>query len=316
MRVVVTGASGFVGGGLARRLAGDRGALGVSVDELILADRAASDMALPGFARWHCGDLTEPAYLDALLQDPVDMLFHLASMPGAAAEKRADGGEAVNLAAPAGIARRLAAREGTHVPPRIVFASTIAVYGALPADSFSETVLPQPRMSYGAHKLMTEIHLADLSRRGAIDARSVRLPGIVPRPPAETGHGSAFMSQIFHKARTGEPYVCPVRPGAASWWMSRRVCVDNLLHAARLGRNALQPSRVWQLPALHARIDDVVAALERRFGPDAVRYITYAPDPAIETMFAGMPPLNPPGALAAGFLTDWDVDKLVDNAMT
>lgn len=314
MRVVVTGASGFVGDGLARRLAGDRGALGFPVDELILADRAASDLALPGFARWHCGDLTEPAYLDALLREPTDVLFHLASMPGAAAEKRADVGEDINLAAPAGIARRLAALDAHSRRPVVVFASTIAVYGALPPDSFDENILPQPRLSYGAHKLMTELYLADLSRRGAIDARSVRLPGIVPRPPAETGHGSAFMSQLFHKARAGEPYVCPVRPAAASWWMSRRVCVENLLHAARLGGDALRPSRVWQLPALHAPIGDVVAALGRRFGPDAVRGIAYAPDPEIERLFAGMPPLNPTAALAAGFLADRDVDQLVANA--
>ena len=315
MRIVVTGASGFVGDGLAHRMADDRGALGVAVDELILADRAASDMALPGFARWHCGDLTDPIYLDALLQSPVDVLFHLASVPGAAAEKRADGGEAINLTAPAGIARRLAAREGARERPLVVFASTIAVYGPLPAASFSEDALPRPSMSYGAHKLMTEIHLADLSRRGAIDARSVRLPGIVPRPPAETGHGSAFMSQIFHKARTGEPYVCPVRPGAASWWMSRRVCVDNLLHAARLRQDGMPSSRVWQLPALHAQIGDVVAALGRRFGPDAVQGITFEPDPSLERLFAGMPPLNPLKALAAGFLADGNVDQLVDNAM-
>lgn len=315
MRVVVTGASGFVGDGLARRLADNRGALGVFVDELILADRSASDLPLPAFARWLCGDLTEPTYLDALLRKPVDVVFHLASMPGAAAEKRPDGGEAINLTAPAGIARRLARQADRHALPRIVFASTIAVYGALPATSFREDVLPQPAMSYGTHKLMTEFHLADLSRRGAVDARSVRLPGIVARPATETGHGSAFMSQVFHKASAGQPYVCPVDPGSASWWMSRRVCVENLLHAARLRRDALPPSRVWQLPALHARIRDVVSALGRRLGPDAVRGITYAPDPAIERLFAGMPPLNPSRALAAGFVADADVDKLVDNVI-
>lgn len=315
MRVVVTGASGFVGDGLARRLADNRCALGAPIEELVLADRAASDLAPPVFARWHCGDLTDPDYLDALLRDPVGVLFHLASIPGAAAEKRADAGEQINLVAPASIARRLSAQNGTARRPLVVFASTIAVYGPLAAASFREDALPQPSMSYGAHKLMTEIHLADLSRRGAIDARSVRLPGIVARPAAETGHGSAFMSQIFHKARAGEPYACPVGPRAASWWMSRRVCVENLLHAARLRRDGMPPSRVWQLPALHAQIADVIAALGRRLGPDAVRGITYAPDLAIENAFAGMPPLVAPKARAAGFLADRDVDQLVDNAL-
>jgi D-erythronate 2-dehydrogenase len=313
MRVVITGAAGFVGEGLRRRLVDEPVMLGRPIDELVLADRAAPDIALPDFARWHCGDLADPAYLDSLLRKRIDVLFHLASIPGAAAERLPDRGEAVNLGASLGLAGRLAQQGREGSPPVIVFASTIAVYGSLNRSPFSESLNPRPMLSYGAHKLMTEIHLADLSRRNEIDARCLRLPGVVARPSTETGHGSAFLSQIFHKARAGADYVCPVPPDAASWWLSRRVCVENLIHAAMLEREALPPSRVWQSPALHAPIGEVVAALGRRFGAASVARFAYACDETIRRLFADLPPIETPNADQAGFLRDQDPDELVAN---
>lgn len=313
MRVLITGAAGFVGQGLVRRLAEEPELLGRPIDEVVLADRAVSDLELPAFFDWHCGDLADTSYLDALLRQRVDVLFHLASIPGAAAERLPDRGEAVNLRASLDLARRLAKQERTGSPPRLVFASTIAVYGGTFQNGFSESATPQPALSYGAHKLMTEIYLADLSRRDLIDARCLRLPGIVARPPEETGHGSAFLSQIFHKARAGADYVCPVPPDAASWWMSRGVCVENLAHAARLGQEALPPSRVWQSPALHAPIGEVVAALGRRFGAASVARFAYGHDDAIRRLFADMPPIETPLADRAGFARDGNADELVAN---
>jgi nucleoside-diphosphate-sugar epimerase len=105
-----------------------------------------------------------------------------------------------------------------------VFASSVAVYGALGPDHVHESQPPRPALSYGAHKLMAEIELADLSRRGTLDAVSLRLPGIVARPPSESGHGSAFMSLVMHKVAAGQPYV----PGRAK--SLRMVDVAALLH--------------------------------------------------------------------------------------
>lgn len=313
MRVLVTGAAGFVGAGLVRRLVEEPELLGRPIDELVLADRADSDLELPEFVSWHCGDLADTAYLDALLRERVDVLFHLASIPGAAAERLPDGGEAVNLCASLALARRLAKQERQDLPPRIVFASTIAVYGSLNKGRFSESVIPRPTLSYGAHKLMTEIHLADLSRRGVIDARSLRLPGIVARPPAETGHGSAFLSQIFHKARAGEAFLCPVLPDATSWWMSRRLCVENLVHAAAPERTSLPASRVWQSPALHAELGEVIAALGRRFGNASISGFAYEEDEATRRLFGSLPPIETPLADRAGFARDGNADELVAN---
>ncbi|MBZ0163119.1 MAG: NAD-dependent epimerase/dehydratase family protein [Notoacmeibacter sp.] len=318
MRVVITGASGFVGNGLARHLCVQPDALGRPISRLVLADLGAAEASLAGhdIVEWRCGDLTDPAYLDLLLDEPVDCLFHLASLPGSLAEREPDLGWSVNLTAPFELARRLG-RQGrlTGRPPRVVFASTIAVYGPLGPESASEYNVARPAISYGAHKLMTEILLADLSRRGEVDARSIRLPGIVARPATESGHGSAFMSLLFYKAATGEPYVCPVAQEATAWWMSLPCCVSNLVHAARLDSARLPARRVWQLPVLHARVGEVVEALGRRYGAGNVGQIAFEPNEAIESLFGRFPPIVTPEALAFGFMADADTDALVAMVM-
>lgn len=316
MRVVVTGASGFVGGGLARHLQRHPDAFGRPLSKLILADLARDGHADADgdLVEWRCGDLADPAYLDFLLRDPVDCFFHLASVPGSRAERQAELGLSINLLAPIGLAQRLArqGREGRGVP-RVVFASTIAVYGPLRAEPVGEDCKPSPAISYGAHKLMTEVLLADLSRRGDIDACCLRLPGIVARPAAESGHGSAFMSLLFHKARSGEPYICPVSRDATAWWMSLKTCVANLVHAGNLDPAESTWPRTWQLPALHASVEEIVVALRKRFGQASTDRFRFEPAAGIEAMFGRFPPLETPQAKLANFIMDRDPDVLVAN---
>ncbi|MBK7616459.1 MAG: NAD-dependent epimerase/dehydratase family protein [Betaproteobacteria bacterium] len=200
-------------------------------------------------------------------------------------------------------------------PARLVFASSVAVYGALGTEAVHEDQPARPSLSYGAHKLIAEIELADLSRRGSLDAVSLRLPGIVARPPTETGHGSAFMSLVMHKIAAGQPYVCPVGPRATAWWMSLRCCVDNLLHAATMSTADAPASRVWQLPVLHLSMREVLDALTWRYGPQRRELISFAPNDRIEALFGRMPPLHTPAALAAGFRHDEDADQLIVAAL-
>lgn len=318
MHVVITGAGGFVGAALVQRLSAQPQSPGPDGPvRLTLVDRAAGSAGAPGApgapARWHAGGFADAALLSALQDDPPHCVFHLASVPGGLAEREPALGVQANLLDTVALLEGLArpVRQGRAPAPRVVFASSVAVYGELGSRPMAEDRLPQPTLSYGAHKWAAELLLADYSRRGELDACSLRLPGVVARPPAESGHGSAFMSQIFHALAGRQAYVCPVSPQATVWWMSLDRCLDNLLHAMHLPAAAMAPSRCWQLPVLQSPVASVVEAAAHYLGCDARDWIRYAPDPRIEALFGRQPPLQTPAAQAAGFVNDGSVDALV-----
>lgn len=308
--IVITGANGFVGRGLVRRLRDDPS------HQLTLIDQAFDGApAAPGTRQIH-GSFGDPAVLEAALERPADIVFHLASVPGSLAEREHALGYQVNLQATLALAHRLAAQgRQRQRPPRLVFASSVAVYGPLGAAPVHEDQPPRPAISYGTHKLMAEIELADLSRRGELDAVSLRLPGIVARPATESGHGSAFMSLVMHRLAAGEPYTCPVPAHATAWWMSLPCCVDNLLHAAIMSTAGAPASRCWQLPVLHLSMEQLLAALAQRYGARCRELLSYAPDDRIEALFGRYPALHTPAALAAGFRHDGGADALIQQAL-
>nr|WP_315392601.1 NAD-dependent epimerase/dehydratase family protein [uncultured Duganella sp.] len=303
---VVTGANGFVGRALVARLRDD------PRRRLTLIDQRFDEPSTDDRIRQVCGSFGDAAVLDLVLEQPADSVFHLASVPGSKAEREPALGYEVNLLATLALANRLAGqgrRDGRVA--RVVFASSVAVYGQLGTDPVREEQPAHPAITYGAHKLMAEVALADLSRRGELDAVSLRLPGIVARPASESGHGSAFMSLVMHRLATGQPYVCPVPADATAWWMSLPCCVDNLLHAAAMSTAGAPASRTWQLPVLHLSMDEVLAALARRYGAPSRALCTHVEDEVITRLFGRFPPLGTPAALAAGFRHDGDADRLV-----
>ena len=262
--------------------------------------------------------------MDGLAALAPDVVFHLASMPGGAAERDPGMGMAVNLHGTTRLFEQLALQAST---PVVVFTSTVAVYGgSLPAVVDDTTPL-KPMTSYATHKLMTEYLLADLSRRGKLDGRTVRLPGIVARPPQAGGHVSAFMSDIIHRLAAGEAYTCPVSAAATCWWMSVGCCVDNLLHAARvtpaqIAALATQTAtcsptaaRTWQLPVLRFSIGELVRTLAGLYGADRSQLVTYAPIDAVQAQFGSLPLLATATARALGMRDDGDIESLVRRAL-
>jgi nucleoside-diphosphate-sugar epimerase len=307
MHVVVTGAAGFVGEALVAQLLLDAAVTRLSAVDQRFGPATNAWRADPR-VQLHEGDFAAPALLDAALATPADRVFHLASVPGSLAEREPELGRRVNLQATLALFDRLAA--GAR-PARLVFASSIAVYGALPPDTaVHESTPPAPALSYGAHKLMAEVQLADLSRRGLLDGVSLRLPGIVARPASPTGHGSAFMSDLIRHAAAGTPYDCPVSAEARCWWMSRRCCVRNLLHAALLDTRRLPPQRVVQLPVIAATVQAVATAAGRQ------PQVRFQPNEALEAIFGRMPPLNTPLARELGFVDDGSLHDLTQRALT
>ncbi len=310
MRVMVTGASGFLGRMLVQRLL-DIGQLrGESISHLLLVDRDLSGFTNDPRLRMHQGSITDPRLLRRSLADGVDVLFHLASIPGGSAEQDYTLGFQVNLLASLELLDQL---RQPRKPPVLVYASSVAIYGDNFSDRVDESAKASPALSYGAHKLIVETQISDLARRGEVDGRALRLPGIVARPAEPNGLRSAFMSDLLHALAAGKPYVCPVSANATAWWMSARCCVDNLLHAA--GFQELGSQRVWQLPVLHLSIDQVVVAVGKVTGADRRDLIEYAPDPELEALFGRFPALRAPSARAAGFKNDGTPQAMVRNAL-
>ncbi|HSV45656.1 MAG TPA: NAD-dependent epimerase/dehydratase family protein [Ramlibacter sp.] len=312
---IVTGAQGFVGQALVKRLLA-QGLNGRRLDRLTLMDLTFDAPCADGRVMQVAGSIADEEVRAAAYAQPVDAVFHLASIPGGAAEKNYALGRAINLDATLGLLEDLRGQpRGEGPPPRFVFASTIAVYGEQLPQEVDEQTLPAPALSYGAHKLMGEMLVADASRLGWVQGCSLRLPGVVARPGEGAGMMSAFMSQLFWKLAAGQPLTVPVSPEGVTWWISVGACVDNLLHAATVEASRFNARRSYQMPVLRLTIAEVVDALAARFGADRKALVTYAPDPFIERLFAAYPPLATPQAEALGLAHDGTVDQLITRAL-
>jgi nucleoside-diphosphate-sugar epimerase len=313
--VVVTGAQGFVGRALSRRLLDD-GLAGRPVSRLTLLDVAFADLPEDPRVRALAGSIADARLRAAAFEGGVDAVFHLASIPGGAAEKNYELGRQVNLDATLGLLEDLrGVRDAAGAAPRFVFASTVAVYGEHLPPEVHESTLPSPGLSYGAHKLAGEGLVADASRKGWVQGCSLRLPGVVARPGEGTGMLSAFMSLLFWRLAAGEPLTVPVGPDGVAWWISVQTCIDNLLHAATVDPARLNPRRSYQMPVLRLSVAELVEALAARFGDDRRALVAYAPDPFIQKLFASYPPLHTPDALALGLTHDGTVERLIARAM-
>ena len=294
LRVAVTGAAGFIGRAVIERI--ERGALGPIAD-LRLND--VQPFERPG-AAVIVGSYAEPDIRDRIGEGGLDVLFHLASLPGGAAEKNPALGRSVNLDGSIALIDAVARTDG----PIVVYTSSIAALGMARAPVTEATAL-RPSGSYGTHKAMVELYIADLTRRGLIDGRSVRPAGIVARPRAAfDGFATAWMSDLFHAAVERRAIAIPARAETHIWLQSVDAVADNIIHAARMAADGLPPHRAWTLPTTVVRIDALVDALSRRTGH--ALQVEYGDGQGDQ------PPLDSSAELALGFVSDGDTDALVE----
>jgi nucleoside-diphosphate-sugar epimerase len=311
MKILVVGAEGFIGQALVARLRRGASIDGRTANVITVLDQRVANRIDDPRMRYVEADISQRAALEHSIEGGVDCVFHLASVPGGAAERDFELGMRVNLHSTLGLLETLRFAGGA---PKLVFASSIGVYGVPLPDVIDEQTIPLPTLSYGAQKLIGEYLVADYGRRGFVDGRSVRIPGIVARPPA-TGMLSLFLSDLIRELSAGREFICPVAPEAKSWFMSRPRIVDNLIHAAQLDAPQLAIQRTWLLPVLHVSIASVVAAIARLHGSEVLTRVSYKPNAELQAQFANYPPLLCPKSEAAGFQHDGSVDNLVLRAL-
>jgi nucleoside-diphosphate-sugar epimerase len=318
MNVVITGGGGFLGRRLTAALF-RRGHLRGSggedapIERIVSVDVAHAESASdPRLARV-TADISDSQVFGDLIDSGTTSIFHLAAIVSGMAEADFDLGMRINLDA-----TRLLLERCRHVGhrPRIVFTSSVAVYGGELPPMVPEATAVQPQTSYGTQKAIGELLVNDYSRRGFVDGRCLRLPTITVRPGRPNAAASSFASGIIREPLNGEPGMCPVGRDARMWVMSPGTVIACLIAAHEIGDAMLGTGRVLNLPGLSISVGEMVDALARVAGPEVAARVRWEPDPKIQRMVATWPGgCDAARALALGFPSDSDFDVIVRRYM-
>jgi len=308
MRILITGAAGMIGTKLTARLLADGHLHETPIEQLDLVDIVAVPVEDPR-AETIVGDLNEPEVATGVARRRPDVIFHLAGVVSGEAELDFDKGMRVNLDGTRALFEAIRHVEST---PRVVFTSSIAVFGApCPAiigDDFHLT----PLTSYGSEKAMGELLLADYTRRGFFDGIGIRLPTISVRPGAPNAAASGFFSGIIREPLAGLVAVLPVPRDVVHTHASPRAAIRYLVHAAGLDSHAVGARRNLTMPGVAVSVGEQIEALGRVAGPDKMALIREEPDELVASIVAGWPTrFAPDRALALGFTGEANYDEII-----
>jgi len=296
VKIAVTGGRGFLGRALVERLR-RRGALaGEPLQEVAVFD-------LPD------GDVRDPERVREALRG-AGCVFHLASMVSGECERDFDAALAVNLD---GTRHVLEACRGGGLRPRLVLASTLAVYGgsAMP-ETVSDRTRPVPQTTYGATKAIAELLVNDYTRKGFLDGRSARLPTVIVRPGPPNQAASGFASAVVRELLAGRDYALPVSLQTRMPVIGARTAVECLLLLAEADAEALGDDRALNLPSISVTMGEIVEAVERVAGGRPVGRVRVEPDPQVEAIVRTWPRFaSAERALALGLPRDESLDAIV-----
>lgn len=312
MHVLVTGAAGMLGRKLVTRIANE-GVAGQKIAKLSLADVVAAPVpeGFAGEAETFAGNLAAPGEAARWVAGRPDMVFHLAAVVSAEAETDFEKGYAVNLDGTRALFDAIRAF-GEGYAPRVVMASSIAVFGAPFPDKIGDEFLNAPLTSYGAQKVMGELLLSDYTRRGIFDGVALRLPTLVVRPGKPNKAASGFFSSILREPLVGQEALLPVADDVRHWFASPRSAAGFFTHAAAMDTASIGPRRALNMPGLSATVGEMIEALGRVAGSDAVARIRRVEDKMTARMVAGWArDFDPVRARALGFTADASVDEII-----
>jgi D-erythronate 2-dehydrogenase len=314
MEVLITGGAGLLGARLARELL-KRGTLAntdgkqTNISRITLLDVVPAQGFSDDRIQVLTGDIADPAAIEAAITPATQSIFHLAAIVSGQAEADFDLGMRINFDA-----TRLILERARHIGnrPRLVFTSSVAVFGGdLPAQ-VPDNQLLSPQSSYGAQKVMGELLVNDYSRKGFLDGRALRMPTVCVRPGAPNKAASSFASGIIREPLNGQEAVCPVAPETPMWLLSPRHAIESLIHGHDVDGSLFGSTRALSLPGLATTVQEMVAALERVAGKKVVERIRWAQDPAIIKIVNSWPGnFDTRRGNAMGFKRDTDFDSIV-----
>ena len=316
MKILILGAAGMIGRKLARALQGEN-RLCTSSDRLIL-----HDVVMPASVQgqMECttlsGNLSYPAQAEALAALRPDVIFHLASIVSGEAERDFDLGWQVNMKGGwqfiEALRRHHDESKGAY-RPKVIFASSIAIFGPPFPQAIEDDFLAAPQTSYGAQKAIMELLIADYARKGFIDGVSIRLPTICVRPGKPNAAASGFFSGIIREPLNGLEAILPVPPSVRHWHASPRSAIGFMIQAALLDEAKLEGRRALNMPGVSCTVEEQIEALRDAAGEGAVRLIQSQPDEQILSIVKSWPQnFNPQRARELGFVAEKDFSEIIE----
>jgi nucleoside-diphosphate-sugar epimerase len=313
MHILVLGAAGMVGRKFLDRVAREGGVGGREVTHATLHDVVTPAAPAGAAFRSSCSasDLSAPGEAAKLIAGRPDLIVHLAAIVSGEAEADFEKGYRINLDGTRDLFEAIRLT-GDGYRPRVIFTSSIAVFGAPFHEKIEDEFHLTPLTSYGTQKAIGELLLSDYSRRGFLDGLAIRLPTICVRPGKPNKAASGFFSNIIREPLSGHEAVLPVSEDVRHWHASPRSAVGFLMHAAAMDLGAVGPRRALSMPGLSCTVGEQIAALERIAGSSVTKRIRREPDPVIQGIVAGWPrDFSPARAPALGFKAESSFDEII-----